>query len=291
MTEAEAIERFVSDGDYIGTELYGTVRCPMSLVNEIVRQGKKDLRMAGQGVFESDILLAAGLVKSLDLTYIGLELYGISRVFRREMDAGRIEHCVEWSNAALVWRFKAAAMGIPFMPIRSMLGSDTLKHSAAKVVRCPFTGDPICLVPALVLDVGLIHVHRADCYGNAQIDGISGFAAELARASKRLIISAEEIVSCEAIRAQPDRTIIPYYLVDAVVKAPFGSHPGEMCYHYERDEGQIRDWVKASETKETTDAYLKRFIYRVQNHKEYLDLIGGERLAALKVPSNGGQDG
>ncbi len=290
MTEAEAIERFVSDGDYIGTELYGTVRCPMSLVNEIVRQGKKDLRMAGQGVFESDILLAAGLIKSLDLTYIGLELYGISRVFRREVDAGRIEHCVEWSNAALAWRFKAAAMGVPFLPIRSMLGSDTLKYSAAKVVTCPYTGDPICLVPALILDVGLVHVHRADRYGNAQIDGISGFAAELARASKRLLISAEEIIPTEEIRTQPDRTIIPYYLVDAVVEAPFGSHPGEMCYHYERDEGQIRDWVKASETKETTDAYLAKYIHGVRDHQEYLDLIGAARLEALQVKKNGGQD-
>ena len=290
MTEAEAVERFVSDGDYIGTELYGTVRCPMSLVNEIVRQGKKDLRMAGQGVFESDILLAAGLVKSLDLTYIGLELYGISRVFRREVDAGRIEHCVEWSNAALAWRFKAAAMGIPFLPIRSMLGSDTLKYSAAKVVQCPFTGDPICLVPALVLDVGLIHVHRVDRYGNAQIDGISGFAGELARASKRLLISAEEIVPTEEIRSQPDRTIIPYYLVDAVVEAPFGSHPGEMCYHYERDEAQIKEWVQASETKEATDAFLNRFIHGVKNHQEYLALIGANRLEALKV-SQGGRHG
>ncbi|MGD8848848.1 MAG: CoA-transferase, partial [Anaerolineales bacterium] len=131
MTEAEAIDRFVFDGAYIGTELYGTVRCPMSLVNEIIRQGKKDLRMAGQGVLETDVLLAAHLVKELDLTYIGLEVYGISHPFRREMESGRIEKCVEWSNAALAWRFKATAMGVPFLPMRSMLGTDTFKYSAA----------------------------------------------------------------------------------------------------------------------------------------------------------------
>jgi acyl CoA:acetate/3-ketoacid CoA transferase len=128
----------------------------------------------------------------------------------------------------------------------------------------PVTGEPICLVPALVLDVGLIHVHRADKSGNAQIDGISGFAAEMARASKTLIISAEEIVDEEVIRSRPDRTIIPYYLVDAVVEAPYGSHPGEMCYQYWRDETQIREWVQASETAEATQAYLEKYVYSVK---------------------------
>jgi len=283
MSEAEAVSRFIHDGDYIGTELYGTVRCPMSLVNEIVRQGKKNLRVAGQGVFELDMLLAAGLIKALDHTYIGLEVYGISNCLRREVESGRLETCVEWSNAGIAWRFKAAAMGVPFIPVRSMLGTDTLKYSAAKVVECPFTGDPIALLPALILDVGLIHVHRADRYGNAQIDGISGFAFELARASRRLLISAEEIVDTVVIRAQPDRTIIPYYLVDAVVPAPFGSHPGEMCYVYERDEEHIKSWVKASEKPETAQTYLDKYIYGVKDHREYLALIGEERLQQLKA--------
>ena len=282
MTEAEAVSQFIHDGDYIGTELYGTVRCPQSLVNEVVRQGKKDLYVAGQGVFELDMLLAAGLVKALDHTYIGLEVYGISNCLRREVESGRIEHCVEWSNAGIAWRFKAAAMGIPFIPTRSMLGTDTLKYSAAKVVEDPFTGDPIALLPALILDVGMIHVHRADKYGNAQIDGISGFAFEMARASKRLLISTEEIIPTEEIRKHPDRTIIPYYLVDAVVHAPFGSHPGEMCYVYERDEPHIKSWVEASKDPETTQAYLDKYIYNVKDHQEYLNLIGEERLQELK---------
>lgn len=283
MSEAEAISEFIHDGDYIGTELYGTVRCPMSLVNEIVRQGKKDLRVAGQGVFELDMLLAAGLVKKLDITYIGLEVYGVSNALRREVESGRVETCVEWSNAAIAWRFKAAAMGVPFIPVRSMLGTDTLKYSAAKVVECPFTGEPICLLPALILDVGLIHVHRADKYGNAQIDGISGFAAELARASKRLIISTEQIVDCEDFRCHPDRTIIPYYLVDAVVYAPFGSHPGEMCYQYRRDEDQIREWVEASKDPQNAQVYLQKYIYGVKDHKEYLEMIGWDHLNSLRT--------
>jgi acyl CoA:acetate/3-ketoacid CoA transferase alpha subunit len=282
MTEAEAVERFIHDGDYIGTELYGTVRCPQSLVSEIVRQGKKNLRLAGQGVLELDMLLAAGLVKTLDFTYIGLEVYGISNALRREVESGRVEKVVEWSNAGITWRFKAAAMGVPFIPARSMLGTDTLKYSAAKVVRCPFTGDPVCLIPALILDVGLIHVHRADKHGNCQIEGISGFAFEMSRACKTLIISAEEIVDSEVIRTHPDRTLIPYYLVDAVVEAPFGSHPGEMCYVYERDEDIIREWVEASKEPETTQVYLDKYIYSLKDHQEYLTLIGKDRLQHLK---------
>jgi acyl CoA:acetate/3-ketoacid CoA transferase alpha subunit len=278
MSEQEAISRFVYDGCYIGTELYGTVRAPMSLAREVVRQNKKDLRVCGQGVLELDLWLAAGLVKKLDITYIGLEVYGTSSALRRAVESGQVEKCVEWSNGAITWRMKAAAMGVPFLPTRSMLGTDTLCYSAAKVVEDPFTGIKVALLPALVLDVALIHVHRADKYGNCQIDGISGFAAEMARACKRLIISAEEIVPTEEIRKYPDRTIIPYYLVDAVVHAPYGSYPGEMAYLYGRDEPAIKEWVDMSKTAGGSKEYLNTYVYDVKDHDEYLKLIGEERL-------------
>jgi acyl CoA:acetate/3-ketoacid CoA transferase alpha subunit len=279
MTEREAVARFVFDGCYIGTELYGTVRCPMSLAREVVRQGKHDLRVCGQGVLELDLWLAAGLVRKLDITYIGLEVYGVSSALRRAVESGQVETCVEWSNGAISWRMKAAAMGVPFLPVRSMLGSDTLEFSSAKVAVDPFTGLKVCLLPALILDVGLIHVHRADRYGNAQVEGVSGFACEMARAAKRLIISAEEIVSTEEIRKTPDRTLIPYYLVDAVIHAPFGSYPGEMAYVYGRDEPAIREWVEASRTAEGGQAYLDKYVYNLPDHAAYLDLVGQERLA------------
>jgi glutaconate CoA-transferase subunit A len=281
MTEAEAISRFVYDGCYIGTELYGTVRCPMSLVREVVRQGRKDLRVAGQGVTELDLWLAAGMVKTLDITYIGLEVYGVSRALRREVESGRVEKVVEWSNGGITWRFKATSMGVPFLPVRAMLGTDTFKYSAAKVVECPFTGQKVALLPALILDVGLIHVHRADRYGNCQIEGIVGFAHEMARASRRLIISTEEIVTTEEIRRYPDRTAIPYYLVDAVVHAPYGSHPGEMAYLYCRDEPEIKAWVEASETDEGARAYLQEWIHELPDHEAYLAKVGRERLDQL----------
>jgi acyl CoA:acetate/3-ketoacid CoA transferase alpha subunit len=287
MTDEEAVARFVYDGCYIGTELYGTVRCPMTLVREVLRQGRKDLRVAGQGVTELDLWLGAGIVKTLDITYIGLEVYGTSSALRREVESGRVEKVVEWSNGGITWRFKATSMGVPFIPVRAMLGTDTLKYSAAKVVECPFTGQKVCLIPSLILDVGLIHVHRADRYGNAQIEGISGFAFEMSRACKRLIISAEEIVDTDELRRYPDHTIIPYYLVDGVVHAPFGSHPGEMVYAYERDEEQLREWVDASRTEEGTRVYLDKYIHNVADHQGYMDLIGRERLAALKAAAEG----
>ncbi len=281
MSEQEAISRFVYDGCYIGTELYGTVRCPMSVSRELVRQGKKDLRVCGQGVLELDLWMAAGLVKKLDITYIGLEVYGTSNALRRAVESGQIEKCVEWSNASISWRMKATAMGVPFLPARSMLGTDMVRYSSAKVIEDPFTGLKVCLLPALILDVAIIHVHRADKFGNAQIEGITGFGAEMARACKRLILSAEQIVDTDEIRKYPDRTIIPYYLVDAVVNAPIGSHPGEMAYVYGRDEPIIKEWVEASRTAEGAKAYLDKYVYGVKNHQEYLELIGQERLDKL----------
>ena len=278
MSEQEAIQRFVYDGCYIGTELYGTVRAPMSLAREVVRQNKKDLRVCGQGVLELDLWLAAGLVKKLDITYIGLEVYGIPPSLRRAVESGQVESCVEWSNASITWRMKAAAMGVPFLPARSMLGTDMLKYSAAKVVEDPFTGIKVALVPALILDVALIHVQRADMYGNCQIEGITGFALEMSRACKRLVISAEEIVPIEEIRKYPDRTVIPYYLVDAVVHAPFGSYPGEMAYMYGRDEPGIKEWVDMSASAEGAKEYLDKYIFSVKNHEAYLELVGKDRL-------------
>lgn len=278
MSEQEAVSKFIYDGCYIGTELYGTVRAPMSLAREVVRQNKKDLRVCGQGVLELDLWLAAGLIKKLDITYIGLEVYGIPPSLRRAVESGQVETCVEWSNASITWRMKAAAMGVPFLPARSMLGTDMLKYSAAKVVEDPFTGIKVALLPALILDVGIIHVQRADQFGNCQIEGITGFAIEMSRASKRLIISAEKIVPTEEIRKYPDRTVIPYYLVDAVVHAPFGSYPGEMAYMYGRDEPGIKEWVDMSATAEGAREYLDKYVFGVKDHTAYLDMIGEERL-------------
>lgn len=286
MSESEAVKKFIKEGDYIGTELYGFVRCPMSIAREIVRQKIPHLNVAGQGIMEIDIMIAAGLIDKIDLTYLGYEVYGLSPVLRRAAQAGKLQ-VNEWSNAALAWRLKAAALGVPFLPVRVMLGTDTFKYSAAKVVECPFTGEKVCLLPATMLDVGIIHVHRADEYGNCQIDGISGFAFETARAARRLIISAEEIIPTEKIREYPEKTIIPWYLVDAVVKAPFGSHPGEMPYYYWRDEEHLSWYVNAGKSDETIQEYLQKWVWDVHSHEEYLELVGKEKLDLIKKKAKG----
>ncbi|MCP4546957.1 MAG: CoA transferase subunit A [bacterium] len=287
MSEKEAMERFVSDGDYVGFELYGTCRAPLSLVRELVRQGRKNLRLAGQGLQDVDFLLAAGMVEAMDITYVGYEVHGLSPVLRRAAEKQGVK-MVEWSNAALAWRFKAAAMGVSYLPIRSMLGTDTFKYSAGKVAECPFTGDRVMLLPALILDCGVIHVHKADQYGNCMLEGISGFALEMARASKKLVISAEEIVDNEEILKYPDRNVIPYYHVDAVVHAPFGSHPGEMPYLYGRDEPGIMEWLQVTKTEEGASDYLDKYIRNVPDHAAYIELVGGEeKLKELRALSVG----
>ena len=289
MTEEEAVEKFVRDGQYIGFELYGSVRAPMSLVRAIIRSGKKDFSMVGQGVHETDLMLAAGIVKELDFTYMGEEVYGVSHIVRRACEPGGcVERVVEWSNAALTWRFKAAAMGVPFLPTISMLGSDTLEYSGAKVIECPFTGRPVALLPALVLDVAFIHVSRADEFGNCQIDGIWGFAYEMARAAKTVVVSCEELVPTDVIRSDPSRTVIPYFMVDAVVHAPFGSWPGEMAGMYERDKEHYEYFLEMAKTKEGADRYLEEWVYGVENHRALLEKVGKERLESLRLSKSQG---
>lgn len=286
MSEREAVKRFLKPGDYLGIELYGTVRAPMSVVREIVRQKVGRLRMLGQGLMDADFLIAAGLVEALDITYVGYEAYGLSPILRRAVERGALK-TAEWSNAAITWRLKAAAMGLPFLPTRSMLGSDTLARSPAKTMMDPFTGMPLTLLPALALDAAVIHVHRADALGNCQIDGIAGFAVEMSRACKRLIVSAEEIVPTEVFRREPARTAIPYFLVDAVVHAPFGAHPGETCGVYERDEAHIRAYLEAIRTEEGTKRYLDEWVRGVPDHAAYVKRVGAGRLAKLRTRKNG----
>ena len=285
MSEEEAVSRYFEDGQYLGIELYGTVRCPMSIVREMIRQIRSrnitNLRIVGQGCFEQELLVNTGAIKGSDWTYTGLEVYGISPGWRRAVESGVVERVCEWSNAAIAWRFKAGGMGVPFLPVQVMQGTDTLRCSSAMVVENPYGDGKVALIPALVADLGVIHVSRADKYGNCQIDGISGFAREMARASKRLIVSTEEIVDTDVIREHPDRTVIPYFLVDAVVEAPYGSHPGEMAGRYVRDEPHIKQYYADAKDPEKVASYMEKWIYGIENHDQYLDLVGRDTLDAL----------
>jgi 3-oxoacid CoA-transferase subunit A/glutaconate CoA-transferase subunit A len=168
-------------------------------------------------------------------------------------------------------------MGVPFVPTRSLLGTQTLEESSAIVIEDPFSGKPIALLPACYPDVVMLHVPRADKYGNAQVDGILIEDYELSRAGRRVIVTAEEIVETEVIRQRPWLTMIPYYVVDAVIEVPFGAHPCDMPYLYFFDEEHIAEWRQVSATPEGAQAYFDKYVFGVPDFEAYLALVGGIR--------------
>jgi len=279
MSVNEAITRFVHDGDFIAFGGFGHIRVPMALVYEIVRQRKQNLVMAGKtAVHDIDILIGAGCVNKVEVAYaFGHEMRGLSPAGRRAVEAGQCKVVAEISNAAYQWRFLAGMMGIPFIPSRNMLGTDTWTYSACKVVEDPWSGKPVCLIPAAYPDVAMFHVPRCDKYGNAQIEGIIVEDFELARAARRVIVTAEEVVDEEVIRAEPHRTVIPFYLVDAVCEVPYGAHPTQMPYLYFFDEEHIGEWLSLAETLEGMEAYFQKYVFGVQDFEEYLERVGGIR--------------
>ncbi len=284
----QAVKDLINDGDYIGIGGFGANRTPVAVLHEVVRQKKKSLGLAGHtATHDFQILVAGNCVDRCDAAYIvGLEARGLSKIARKAVESGAID-ITEWTNAALTWRYKAAAMGVSFLPVRCMLGTDTEKYSASVEMECPFTGAKYLAVPALYPDVGIIHVHRADVYGNCQIDGIMIADQDLARASRRLIITTERLVPNEIIRRDPSSTVIPYFLVDAVIEVPYGGYPGNVAYEYFSDEAHLRDWLQAERDPDTFAEFLERHIYGVKDFNGYLETIGGlKRLQELSIQEN-----
>lgn len=289
-TVREAVTRFVHDGDYLAIGGFGSDRLPTAVCHEIVRQKRQNLRFAGHTATHDFQILCAGnglgqgqLLAKVDAAYIiGLEARGLSPHARRVIESGAVELC-EWSNYSLAVRFKAAAMGLPFLPVRSLLGTDTFRRSAAKVVACPFTGERLAAVPALYPDVAAIHVHEADRYGNCRIRGTSVADLDVARAAKHLIITCERLIPNDVIRADPTLTAIPFFCVDAVCEVPFGSYPGNMPYEYFSDEDHFRQWLDAERDLATFQAFLDQYIFGTRDFSEYLQRCGGlPRLQQLR---------
>lgn len=284
MDVSQAVSLFISDGDYVAIGGFGTNRIPTAVLHEILRQGKKELGLSGHTATHDFQILAAGAaINRVDVAYVvGLEARGLSKAARRLFEEAHIEVC-EWTNAALAWRYRAAAMGIPFMPARVMFGTDTFKYSAAKQIHCPFTGKKLLALPALYPDVAIIHVHRADKCGNAQIDGITVSDFDVARAAKRVILTTERIIDNEEIRKDPSRTFIPYYCVDAVCHVPYGSYPGNMPYEYFSDEEHLRQWLASDGHASTLEPFLQKYVFGTKNFSEYIELCGGgKRLLELR---------
>lgn len=285
INEHEAISKYVADGYYLSYDLSSMVRGPMALEREIVRQKKRNLWIAAKfTLLDTTLLVAGGCVSKIDVGFAGIGRTLFSAIENAEVEV------IDWSNGTLALRHLAGAMGVPFLPTRALMGTDTFKKSGAKVIEDPFTGNNICLVPAVNPDVAIIHVNQCDEYGNARIFGPSVSPVETAMASKRVIISTEEIIPTEEIKSKPGQTTIPYYLVDAVVHTPFGAHPGTVPGFYTYDTAHLDEFFKARD-KKSMDAYLDRYIHRVADHNSYLELIGGpevlDRLVAEETYKEG----
>ena len=281
---AEAIRRYVHDGDYLATGGFSTNRIPVALLHEIVRQRRRNLGFAGHSTtHDYQILVTGGCLDRVDVAYIiGLEARGLSPAARRAHQEKEIRLC-EWTNASLGWRLAAGARGIPFMATYVMAGTDTFERSAAKIVKCPFTGKPIVLVPALNPDVGLLHVHKADAMGNCEIRGITVADAEVAAASRVTLVTCEQIVPTDYFRADPQRTTIPWIQVDAVIEVPCGSYPGNMPGLYFSDERHLREWLEAEKDPEGFRRFLEHYLYSSRTFSEYLEKCGGAgRIEELK---------
>ena len=284
MPVKDAVEKFIHDGDYLATGGFGANRIPTAVCHELLRQGRKNMGFAGHTTTHDFQILCAGKVfDKLDASYVvGLEARGLSPNARKYIESGEVQ-VTEWSNYGLAARFRAAAMGVAFLPIRTTLGTETYKYGAGKTIKCPFTGVPYMAVPALYPDVVAIHVHAADIYGNCQIRGITVADLDLARAAKRLIITTERIISSDDIRKEPIRTAIPYYLVDAVCEVPYGSYPGNMAYEYFSDEDHLREWMTVEKDPDAFKKFLEKNIYNCTSHFDYLRVNGGmEKMMELR---------
>jgi glutaconate CoA-transferase subunit A len=280
---AEAVS-FVRDGDSVGIGGSTMSRTPMGLIWALIRANRKQLSCSRCIVSsDGDLLYGSGVSEHIITSWFSQGiLWGVSKVMRHYVETGKARYD-EWSHMAMGMRFRAGAMGVPFMPIRSMLGSDVARQRPeAKEMVCPFTNEKLVLVPALNPDVALIHVQRCDVYGNAQIDGLQFMDIDLAIAANRVILTTERIVSNDQIRRAPDQTKIPFFAVDAVVELPFGSAPHE-CYGVYEPMIQHMEYYVGLVNKDPVAGmreYLDRFVYAPKTWSEFLNLIGIEEVLA-----------
>jgi len=233
-------------------------------------------------------MAGSGVATRFEIAFAAIEALGLSHVMRRRVAEGAVE-VEDYTNLAMAMRFLGGALNVPFMPLRSMMGTDMARLSRyrgadkLKVIDCPFTGEKICLVPALQPDFSIVHVQRVDKNGNAQIDGIVGEDIELSRCGKKLIVLAEELIDEEEVRFKPDQTKIPSMYVDHVVVLPYIAHP-MMCHdYYDYDLEHLMMFHKMTRTEEGWQEYLNDYILGVDDHHAYLNLVGWDRLSSLRA--------
>lgn len=272
VTMKEAVARHVRDGDTVVIEGFTHLIC-FAAAHEIIRQKRKDLvlaRLTPDLIY--DQMIAAGCARKLVFSWAGNPGAGSLHAFRRAVEKGTPKlEIEEYSHFGMVARMSAGAAKLPFWTMRNYMGTDLPRaNPLIRTVTCPYTGEVLATVPALNPDVTIIHAQRADQNGNAQVWGLLGVQKEAAFASKKVIVVVEELVDEKVIRADPNRTLIPGMIVDAVVVEPWGCHPSYAQGHYDRDNDFYVAWEDIGREPEKLQAYLDEFVYGVRDRAEYM---------------------
>lgn len=282
-TLANAIQQHVHDGDSIYCAGF-THLIPFAAGHEIIRQGLKDLVLArATPDLIYDQMVAAGCARKVVFSYMGNPGVGSLRVVRARIEAGQLEW-EEYSHFGMISRLQAGAAGLPFMPMKRTAAIDLERENPSyRRVIDPYSGEEVVVVPALNPDVAVVHVQRADPSGNAQIWGITGEQREAAFAAARVILTAEEIVDPDIIRSDPNRTLIPGFIIDAVCHVPYAAHPSYTQGYYDRDNDFYLEWDRISRTEDQVQAYLDEWVYGVSDRQEYWQKLNPEIRKRLQV--------
>ena len=280
LTMTDAIARFVGDGDLVVLEGF-THLIPFAAGHEIIRQRKRDLtiaRLTPDLIY--DQLIAAGCARKMIFSWAGNPGVGPLHAFRRAVEKGtpRPLQIEEYTHFGMVLRFMAGASNLPFLPTRNYPGTDlTAVNPLFKQIRSPYSDETLWCVPALRPDVTIVHAQRADADGNTQVWGLYGVQKEAAFASRRVIVTVEEIAASSVIRSDPNRTIIPGTIVSAVVHEPFGAHPSFVQGAYDRDNDFYVEWDRISKEEAGLKAYLEEWVYGLDGRAAYVRKIGARR--------------
>jgi len=281
----QAVSELVHDGDLVYAAGF-THLIPFAAGHEIIRQRKRDLTLArATPDLIYDQIVAGGCARKVIFSYMGNPGVGSLRIVRAEIEAGRLEW-EEYSHFGMISRLQAGATWVPFMPMNPTAAGDLEQvNPNYRTVKDPYSGGDVVVVPALKPDVAIVHVQRVDVDGNAHIWGIIGEQKEAAFAAERVILTAEEIVDEAVIRSDPNRTLIPGFIVDAVCHIPYCAHPSYTQGYYDRDNTFYLKWDEISSNRQATSSYLDEWVYGVIDRAEYWQKLGGEVQERLKIGS------
>ena len=283
---SDAIAKYVDDGDLVYAAGF-THLIPFAAGHEIVRLKKRDLVLArATPDLIYDQMVAAGCARKVIFSYMGNPGVGSLRIVRAAIEQGKLEW-EEYSHFGMITRLQAGASGLPFLPMNQTAAAD-LERANPNIKRIPdpYGGKDVIVVSALNPDVAIVHVQRADAHGNAHLWGIIGEQKEAAFAARKVILTAEEIVDESVIRSDPNRTLIPSIVVDAVCHVPYACHPSYAQGYYDRDNEFYLQWDKTSESSEAVQSWLDEWVYGVKDRNEYWDKLGPQVQARLRVESS-----